>query len=97
MLGQVADTDEDGKDSVLDSQTPVWLVNFTYNSSGITMDGYSLTNPDLADFVKRLEKSPFYQEVDLAYSNKEKKGEREIFRFSLRAKPEEPAQEPQGG
>lgn len=82
---------------VLDRDTPVWLLQFFFDDERITMDGYSLSNPDLAAFVTKLEKTPFYKNVELLYSTKEKKEDREIFRFSLTAVPQaedDPASRP---
>jgi Tfp pilus assembly protein PilN len=50
------------------------------------MEGYSLSNKDLARFVTKLEKTPFFEKVDLLYSDKTKKDDREIFRFSINAR-----------
>lgn len=70
---------------VLDKDTPVWLTKFSVNRNALQMEGYSLSNKDLARFVTKLEKTPFYQQVDLLYSEKTKKDDREIFRFSINA------------
>jgi len=71
---------------VLDKDTPVWLTKFSINNGSIQMEGYSLSNKDLARFVTKLEKTPFYKSVDLLYSDKTKKNDREIFRFSINAR-----------
>jgi type IV pilus assembly protein PilN len=84
---------------VLDAQTPIWLSRFSYNagggkSGGIKMDGYSLSNPDLAAFVTKMEKTPFYKSLNLIISQKSKsKGTkeeagREFYKFSLTASPQ---------
>jgi type IV pilus assembly protein PilN len=72
--------------AVLDRDTPVWLTKFSINSGAIQMEGYSLSNKDLARFVTKLEKTPFFEKVDLLYSDKTKKDDREIFRFSINAR-----------
>jgi Tfp pilus assembly protein PilN len=72
--------------AVLDKDTPVWLTKFSVNSGSIQMEGYSLSNKDLARFVTKLERTSFYEKVDLLYSDKTKKDDREIFRFSINAK-----------
>ena len=71
---------------VLDRDTPVWLTKFSVTDGNIQMEGIALSNRNLADFVTRLEKTPFYREVDLLYSEKVKKEDREIYKFSLNAK-----------
>ena len=70
---------------VLDKDTPVWLTSFSVDEGKIKMEGMSLSNKDLADFVTRLERTPFYKDVDLLYSEKQKKDDREIYKFSLNA------------
>ena len=72
--------------AVLDKDTPVWLTKFSVNHGSVQMEGYSLSNKDLARFVTKLEKTSFYEKVDLLYSDKTKKDDREIFRFSINAK-----------
>lgn len=72
--------------AVLDKDTPVWLTKFSVNNGSVQMEGYSLSNKDLARFVTKLEKTSFYEKVDLLYSDKTKKDDREIFRFSINAR-----------
>lgn len=72
--------------AVLDKDTPVWLTKFSVNNGSVQMEGYSLSNKDLARFVTKLEKTSFYEKVDLLYSDKTKKDDREIFHFSINAK-----------
>jgi type IV pilus assembly protein PilN len=74
--------------AVLDKDTPVWLTKFSLNRGALQLEGYSLSNKDLARFVTKLEETPFYKKVDLLYSDKTKKGDREIFRFSINAQPQ---------
>lgn len=84
---------------VLDAQTPIWLSKFSYSTgggkaSGIRMDGYSLSNPDLAAFVTKIENTPFFKSLNLIVSQKSKsKGTkeeegREFYQFSLTASPQ---------
>ena len=84
---------------VLDSQTPIWLDKFTYSAGGakgggINMSGFSLTNPHLAAFVTKMEKTPFFQDLNLIVSQKSRsvgtKDEpgREYYKFSLTASPQ---------
>jgi type IV pilus assembly protein PilN len=75
---------------VLDESTPVWLTSYSFTGDSLKIDGYSLSNPDLASFVTKLEKTPYYKRVELLFSEKLEKDERVMFRFSLNAQPEEP-------
>jgi len=73
---------------VLNRGTPVWLTSYSYSGDKIAMDGYSLSNPDLAAFVTKMERTPFYKNVELLYSEKTMMEEREVYRFSLNAVPQ---------
>ena len=87
---------------VLDSQTPIWLDKFSYSAkrgkkgkgSGIGMSGFSLTNPHLAAFVTKMEKTPFFQDLNLIVSQKSRsagtkdEAGREYYKFSLTASPQ---------
>ncbi len=67
---------------VLDAKTPIWLTKYTYSEGKgkkgtvIKMDGYSLSNPDLAAFVTKLEATPFFRDLNLLVSQKDKKGKK---------------------
>ncbi len=74
--------------TVLDRDTPVWLTSFSYQGQQLTMDGFSLSNPHLASFVTELENTAFFQDVDLLFSEKVAKEDREIFRFQINAVPQ---------
>lgn len=78
----------DDMTAVLDRDTPVWLSSLSYQEDKIVMDGFSLSNPDLAAFVTKLEKTSFFQDADLLFSEKVKQDDREIFRFQLNALPQ---------
>ena len=69
----------------LNRNTPVWLSSFSFSDDKIAMEGYSLSNPDLAAFVTRMEETPFYRDVELLFSEKTMIDEREVYRFSLNA------------
>ncbi len=70
---------------VLNKDLPVWLTKFSIADEKIQVEGFSLSNRDLANFVTRLEKTPFFRNVDLLYSEKVSKDDREIYQFSLNA------------
>ncbi len=75
---------------VLDATTPVWITNYGYTPGGVSIDGYSLSNEALRPMVDNLEKSPFYKDVELLYSERNDLQGREVFRFSIKAGVEEP-------
>jgi type IV pilus assembly protein PilN len=75
---------------VLDATTPIWIVNYGYTAGGVTLDGFSLSNEALRPMVDNLEKSPFYKEVELLFSERTDLQGREVFRFSIKAGVQEP-------
>lgn len=46
----------------------VWIVDFAETSENITLKGRALGNQDIAQFMKRLEKSDYFLSVDLVES-----------------------------
>lgn len=75
---------------VLDANTPVWITNYAYTPGGVSIDGFSLSNEALRPMVDNLEKSPYYKEVELLFSERNDLQGREVFRFSIKAGVEEP-------
>lgn len=75
---------------VHNKDTPVWLTKYRYDGKTVTMAGNSLSNPKLADYVTRLDETPFYRAVDLKFSEKKKQGteNRVLYNFSLTTKPQ---------
>jgi type IV pilus assembly protein PilN len=75
---------------VIDAATPVWITTYAYTPGGVSLDGYSLSHEALRPMVDNLEKSPYYKDVELLYSERTDLQGREIFRFSIKAGVEEP-------
>ena len=75
----------------IDVATPVWITSYAYTASGVTLDGYSLSHEALRPLVDSLEKSPYYKDVELLFSERSDIQGRMIFRFSIKAKVEQPA------
>ena len=75
---------------VLDAGTPIWITNYAFTAGGVTLDGYSLSNEALRPMVDNLEKSPYYKDVELLYSDRTELLGRDVFRFSIKASVEEP-------
>jgi type IV pilus assembly protein PilN len=75
---------------VLDSTTPIWITNYAYTTSGVSMDGFSLSNEALRPMVDNLEKSPYYKDVELIYSELDQATVPHKFRFSIKAGVEQP-------
>jgi type IV pilus assembly protein PilN len=73
-----------------DAATPIWLTNYSYTASGVTMEGYALSHEALRPLVDSLEKSPYYKDVELLYSERTEVQGRLIFHFSIKAGVEQP-------
>jgi len=76
---------------VFDAGTPIWITNYAFTPGGVTIDGYSLSHEALRPLVDNLEKSPYYKDVELLFSERNDLQGREIFRFSIKAGVEEPS------
>ena len=75
---------------VIDVGTPVWITNYAYTAGGVSIDGYSLSYEALRPMVDNLEKSPYYKDVELLYSERTELQGRQVFRFSIKAGVEQP-------
>ena len=75
---------------VIDAGTPIWITNYAFTKGGITLDGFSLSHEALRPMVDNLEKSPYYKDVELLFSERSDLQGREVFRFSIKAGVEEP-------
>ena len=74
----------------IDATTPIWLTSYGYTAGGIAFEGYSLSHEALRPLVDNLEKSPYYKDVELLYSERTELAGREIFHFSIKAGVEQP-------
>ena len=75
---------------VMDAGTPVWITNYAFTPGGVALDGYSLSNEALRPLVDNLEKSAYYKDVDLLFSERSDLQGRQVFRFSIKAGVEQP-------
>jgi len=74
----------------IDTTTPIWLTAYSYTASGVSLDGFSLSHEALRPLVESLEKSPYYRNVELLFSERNDLQGREVFRFSIKANVEQP-------
>jgi type IV pilus assembly protein PilN len=74
----------------IDTNTPIWLTGYAYAAGGVTLDGYALSHESLRPFVDTLEKSPYYKDVELLYSERTEVQGRTVFHFSIKAGVEQP-------
>ena len=75
---------------VVNVGAPVWINNYAYTAGGVTMEGFSLSHEALRPIVDGLEKSPYYQAVDLLYSERQIMRDREVYHFSIKSGVEQP-------
>ena len=75
---------------VFDAGTPIWIINYAYTPGGVAIDGYSLSNEALRPMVDNLEKSAYYKNVELLFSERVDLQGRQVFRFSIKAGVEQP-------
>jgi Tfp pilus assembly protein PilN len=75
---------------VLDAATPVWITSYSFTTGGVSLNGYALSHEALRPMVDNLEKSAFYKDVELLFSERTDVQGREIFSFSIKAGVQEP-------
>lgn len=61
----------------------VWIIDFTQNGMSLTVNGYAIDNETLATFMKNLNKSDYFNNVNLAKSEKSTYEGNTVNRFSL--------------
>ena len=75
---------------VVDAGTPVWITNYAFTPGGVAIDGFSLSHEALRPMVDNLEKSVYYRDVELLFSERSEVQGRELFHFSIKAGVEQP-------
>lgn len=75
----------------------VWINSFSENNGNIRISGIGLNEETVADFLQRLEASPYYQSIELQVIEKTKSSGRQVEKFSIRARVEKPSEEKTGG
>lgn len=75
---------------VFDAGTPIWVTNYAYTPGGVAIDGISLSHEALRPLVDNLEKSAYYKDVELLFSERSDLAGRQVFRFSIKAGVQQP-------
>lgn len=75
---------------VIDNVAPIWIDQYSYSGTGVSIDGFSLSHEALRPIVDNLEKSPYYQNVELMFSDRQTVTGRDVYRFSIKAGIEQP-------
>lgn len=61
----------------------VWLTETTFNNMNVRLKGRSVSNNLLADYIRNLEESPFFQDVNLISSIQRRTRNDSFYEFSL--------------
>lgn len=64
----------------------VWITSFTERNGQASIDGYGLEMADVSEFLKALEKSPHFTEVQLRFTQNSPQKGINTFQFSLATK-----------
>lgn len=64
----------------------LWLTQFRETSGNVTMDGLAIDNQTIADFLKALSASPYFQDVELIETSQVEQEGVPLKKFSLSSK-----------
>lgn len=64
----------------------LWLTQFRETSGNVTMDGLAIDNQTIADFLKALARSPYFQDVELIETSQVEQEGVALKKFSLNSK-----------
>lgn len=73
----------------------LWLMNFSQAGMNLTITGNALSNPVVADYVRSLEKSSYFSNVDLRFTRAVTMGTREIRNFQITSTLTPPQEQPE--
>lgn len=68
----------------------VWLTDFSEQGGNVSLNGFGDSEKTVASFMKRLEESPYYRNVELAITEQADVGGMKMQKFSLRCQTETP-------
>jgi type IV pilus assembly protein PilN len=69
----------------------LWIESFKESGGNISIEGVGLNEETVAVFMKDLESSPYYKDVELKVTQQTKKKELKLQKFSLACKSESPS------
>lgn len=72
----------------------VWLDSFDEKGGGVSLKGVGLNEEVVADFMRRLEASPYFKNVELKVIQQKELSGTKIQKFSLTCQTETPAKKP---
>ena len=68
----------------------VWIKSFSEKGGAVSISGTGLTEVNVADFLQRLEASPYYRGIELKVIEQKTEGGRKVERFSISCRTETP-------
>jgi type IV pilus assembly protein PilN len=71
----------------------VWIKSFKESGGNISISGIGLNEETVAEFLQRLEASPYYQGIELQVIEKKQENGREVESFSIVCRVEKPTKE----
>jgi type IV pilus assembly protein PilN len=71
----------------------LWLTSFKESKGNITMDGVGLNEQVVAQFLQKLEMSPYYKKVELSITEQKKNKSLKIQKFKVTCQTETPKRE----
>lgn len=63
----------------------LWLQDFSQSGMNLTIAGFALSNPVVADYNRSLENSPYFGNVELKFTRAQKMGTQEVRNFQITA------------
>ena len=77
----------------------LWLKNFQEGNNDITIAGTALSNPVVSDYLRNLQNSEYFDDVELVVSQRRTVGSQTVREFQIKMKltpPQEAAEAPEG-
>jgi type IV pilus assembly protein PilN len=68
----------------------VWLTQFSEKGGKVSLDGYGTNEETVASFMDRLEKSPYYRNIELSITEQATVGGIKMQKFTLKCRTEKP-------
>lgn len=69
----------------------LWLTQFSEKNGTISLSGIADTEKRVADFMRTLEDSPYYRDIELSVTEQTSVGDRKMQRFTLNCTAERPS------
>ena len=69
----------------------VWLTDFSEKAGSVSLSGFGDTEKTVASFMDRLERSPYYRNIELSVTEQSSVGEVKMQKFTLKCQTEKPS------